>query len=199
MQLERHECPITRTAAFVRRPAHQNERGLKLGPATCLTSVGLRGKALGGLLNRNRRTPRQPLPVGEPDFKLNPDRQRVHPERIVIQGVWKLRVDCRRKRLAKFAALSAGRLRAQGSRRSPRRRNGCPEQARRDRGDRGRAIGLASLTCHRRGSADADWLVIRTKPVAHTAHEHRHVGPLPPSVSMKLVEHEEVEALRSWR
>ena len=41
--------------------------------------------------------------------------------------------------------------------------------------------------------------VIRAEPVAHAAHEHRHVGALAAAVSVKLVEDEEVEPLRRSR
>ena len=38
------------------------------------------------------------------------------------------------------------------------------------------------------------WL-IGAEPVAHAAHEHRDVGTLAAAVGVKLVEHEEIEAV----
>ena len=85
MQLERHEGAIAGAAALVRRPAHENEHGLQLGSAARLVAPGLLREALGSFLYRDRRTAREPLPVFEADFELDPDRERMHAQCIVIE------------------------------------------------------------------------------------------------------------------
>ena len=93
MQLERHECPIAGAAAFACRPAHQDQHGLQLRAAAGLIAAGLLGQALGGVRDGDGLSPRQPLPVFKPDLQLDPDRERVTAQRVVIERLWKLAVD----------------------------------------------------------------------------------------------------------
>ena len=54
---------------------------------------------------------------------------------------------------------------------------------------------LAAFARHGGGCADADRRLVAAEPVAHAAHQHGDVGALPAAVGVKLVEHEEIEAL----
>ena len=85
MELERHEGAIAGAAAFTCRLAHEDQHGLQLGAAARFVAAGLLGKPLGSVRDGDGLSPRQPLPVFEADFELDPDRERVAAQRIVIE------------------------------------------------------------------------------------------------------------------
>ena len=86
MELERHECPIAGAAAFDSPggssesawPAAASGNGLHPRPV-CSASRFAASAIVIGLASR------QPLPVFEADFELDPDRERMRAQRIVIE------------------------------------------------------------------------------------------------------------------
>jgi hypothetical protein len=54
----------------------------------------------------------------------------------------------------------------------------------------------STLAGHRRRSTDTHRFAVAAVAITQPAHKHRDIGALAPAISMKLVEHDEIEAVR---
>jgi hypothetical protein len=93
MQLERYESAIAGSATLVCRLAHENEHGLQLGSAARLVALGLLCETLRSFRYCGRRPPRGALPVFEANFELDPDRERMHTQGIIVERLRNIGVD----------------------------------------------------------------------------------------------------------
>jgi hypothetical protein len=120
MELERQKRIIAGAAAFIRRPAHEDQHSLKLRLTTGFVTPGLCRKPFCRFRKGDGAAAREPLAVIEPDFKLDPHGKRMIAQSSVIDEIGNLSIDRCTKAISKGRRLEQGIdwWRAPGSHRS---------------------------------------------------------------------------------
>jgi hypothetical protein len=93
VQFERKKRTIAGAAAFIRRPAHEDQHSLKLRLTTGFVTPGLCRKPFCRFRNGDGAAAREPLAVIEPDFKLDPHGKRMIAQSSVIDEIGNFSID----------------------------------------------------------------------------------------------------------